>query len=67
MTNEFNRSFETLRHAADISHALAGQLVELLKLRETVQNAEAAAIRSKTKCVRDLPAKDNAKPTRRAM
>jgi len=67
MTNEFSRSFETLKHAADISHALAGQLVELLKLRETVQNAEQAAIRNKKKCLRDRSAKENAKPARGAM
>jgi hypothetical protein len=45
MTKEFSQSSDALKHAADISHALADQVAELLKLREAVQNAEEAATR----------------------
>jgi hypothetical protein len=43
MTKEFSQSSDALKHAAEISHALADQVAELLKLREADQNAEEAA------------------------
>jgi hypothetical protein len=49
MTKEFSQSAQALKHAADISHTLADQVAELLKLREAVQNAEEAATRKEAK------------------
>ena len=46
MTKEFSQSSDSLKHAADISYALADQVAELLKLREAVQDAEEAAARA---------------------
>lgn len=43
MTVESRPSLEKLRAAAIITHALAVQMSELLKLREAVQRAEQAA------------------------
>ena len=42
MTKESRQSLEKLRGIADITNALAGQMAELLKLREAVQKAEEA-------------------------
>ncbi len=71
MTKEFSQSLETLKHAAHISHVLAGELAELLKLRETVANAEEAATRKKKTRRKNAceawPMKENAKRARRAM
>lgn len=43
MAKELRQSLEELRAAADITHALAVQMAELLKLREAVQKEEATA------------------------
>jgi hypothetical protein len=40
MAEKLRHSLEKLRAAADITHALAAQIVELLELREAVQKAE---------------------------
>ena len=45
MTKESRQSLEKLRGIADITNALAGQMAELLKLREAVQKAEEARAR----------------------
>ena len=42
MTTESRQSLERLRGLADVTKALAGQMAELLKLREAVQKAEEA-------------------------
>ena len=45
MAEELRQSLEKLKAAADITHALAVQMAELLKLREAVQKAEEATAR----------------------
>ena len=49
MAEELRQSLEKLRAAADITHALAVQMAELLKLREAVQKAEEATARKRPK------------------
>ena len=46
MTDDSFRSLEKLRNSADITRALAAQMAELRELREAVQRAEAAAVRT---------------------
>jgi orotidine-5'-phosphate decarboxylase len=49
MAEELRQSLEKMRAAADIIHALAVQMAELLKLREAVREAEEAAARKRSK------------------
>jgi orotidine-5'-phosphate decarboxylase len=49
MAEELRQSLEKMRAAADIIHALAVQMAELLKLREAVREAEEAAARKRAK------------------
>ena len=49
MAEELRQSLEKLRRQADITHALAVQMAELLKLREAVQKAEEATARRRPK------------------
>ena len=49
MAEELRQSSEKLRAVADITHALAVQMGELLKLREAVQKAEEAMARRRPK------------------
>ena len=43
MAKKSRRSLEELRAAGNITHSLAVQMAELLKLRQAVQEAEEAA------------------------
>ncbi len=47
MTKSGRQFLERIKRAADISHALAGKMIELVELREEVRMAEKAAVRGK--------------------